>query len=286
MDGGAEKKLADWLSLTKRELTLYCRKAKWKRYSHLNKAELVAFIMKKLQEHKPRAPAYRIMNDADFLTLEPIQSARIFKLRDPETRTEFQFHPKHLLQSILATGKGENPYTRKPLTALELEQLKREYLALNESPPLTFTLEGRDFPITANINLFNLTTELARQKDEERQLDELGARLELECTQVIEVMREIIQNTPPDHDIMRQIMMYLLNHHFPQLLDSFRPWAHMRREAAKTFWHQSTEAMMQLAKADNETPMVRAVAECVGVHFWRHGLQMFGLDEPPGLIQD
>lgn len=115
--------------MTKYELSRLCKRYRWKRYSHLRKADLLGYISRRLHAIRLIQRWWKRhnqpVNKEDVFTLEPHTQHKRFIFQEGHQR--YQFDCKTLLEYMFSTGKFENPYTRTRLSERTLNHLQRTF---------------------------------------------------------------------------------------------------------------------------------------------------------------
>uniref|UniRef100_A0A6C0BQX2 Uncharacterized protein n=1 Tax=viral metagenome TaxID=1070528 RepID=A0A6C0BQX2_9ZZZZ len=167
--------MAKFQSMTTFNLRRVCRLKRWKGYSRFNKASLIRY-MYVLQRRETRAAVTiqrwwrrccEVVNKTDVFTLEPFPKyIPIFKLK--EGGRTYQFNVKTLMEYMFSSGKFWNPYTRKLLSAKQLQQLKEIYFA-NFSRETKITYNRGQTPLRPDANMHLVSQAVRLEKQEDKQ---------------------------------------------------------------------------------------------------------------------
>lgn len=242
---------------TKKELINLCKTLKWRGYSKYNKEDLLKFIERKNQEMNRAARAIQrwfrkileqeVVNNEDFVTLEAFGKTEItFNLR--ENLKVYRFNPRNLLKAMLMSGIFENPYTRTPLSPLELGRLHRCFLQ-SKAEDLSYTIDGVCFLVDRNTD-FSAIKHPLRQYN--LYVHERQRILEVSSNQVNDtnsvVMDIMTDGVVPDPETVMSIILYVCDYHFPILEQEMFNVALINYDTA--------QALLRVVRADINTVAV------------------------------
>lgn len=167
-------------SKTKRELLASCKSLGVNANMHMTKRSLrnalsrcaVCIIQKAMRRHI--LTKKQLANDVDPITLEPVDPARRWLVRERECVYQFDAHS--MVEYIGSEGVYQNPLTRCEFTDQDLDKLEAIYYKT-----------GGD--ATTPLNLASRRRDVRRQRAEERESERVATLLAEEC---VDVMKNIL----------------------------------------------------------------------------------------------
>jgi hypothetical protein len=234
---------------TKKQLLQLCRLYKWNHYSNLNKADLLEFVQHKLHTYTSaavkiqryfrtfisRLRKYTLINNDDFITLEPLTPPCIFHLRNIKTGHIYQFNPKSLLVYILKSGKFVNPFTRLPISDLNLRRLRTCFLQKCKDA-LTFEVHNNVYIINQHSDLIRIKHVLARAREQEREQAATVQLLRNNCLQLLEMIVECLcAMSPLDIESIRSDLSLITEVYFMRFVEDLENMALINRPECQIF---------------------------------------------------
>jgi hypothetical protein len=171
---------------TKFTLQRLCRRRGWRGYSRLTKANLLHFILChqasiKIQRWYRKLNTQVPVNDTDFYTLEPFDHPElVFRFR--QDGVLFLFDVSSILKYFLASGKTDNPYTRRPIMDKDILGFYARYK--HSSVTIEFTSRGETLALAKYINILSLIKSIRRLRIQELENQQTLTFLENECYQI------------------------------------------------------------------------------------------------------
>jgi hypothetical protein len=271
-----KQKMSDLAKSTKKQLFAVCSTYGLRRYSQLNKTSLIKFIEDHVLRYEKAVVLiqrwirrisknwheYQTVNDIDFVTLEPIESAVVFKLRNRSNKQTYIFDPRNLMKYILDCGKFINPFTREALSDLDIKRLQHAYLKTEDNVEhrLSYQLGPQTHRLDRNTDLVQVKISLQRVKQEEHQREELFRHLQENCTDVVNTIFDMILYLPSrDVEVIAQVMTYIINYHFTQFLEHFQHQLQVDSGAAQHFFHQIINRFIETSESVSDTLTQRLV---------------------------
>lgn len=224
---------------TKRDMVKMCRKRNWAGYTkYPSKQELSVFVAMNYRREIRAARCIQAwwrqvakcrqecvqVNDVDVITSEPLGEIDSFELFDMANKKKFVFSSRSLMECTLASGKFENPYTRKPLGIREKKQLFYHYLTNHGQDPVTYELKKQTYVLDSNakdrfLKIFDVV-ELERKKERHQQYHvELASD---ECLQWIERIITMVDTIPSmDQETIHSVMVHVGSYYIIELLVPF-----------------------------------------------------------------
>lgn len=278
------------IKTTKEKLVVMCRANGWKRYSGLTKPELVRFVFAHLNRYHLAARTiqryythnklnfrrYAIVNDSDFLTLEPLDCKHVFFIRNHDKQQVFQFNPRSLLEFFLTTGNFINPFTRENITDNDLIRLHRWYISLHEAPPLTYQIGPTVYTLTQKTNILIVKRSVNIDRREQTQRGQTIMRLNSQCHEIMNSIVELALFTTTDGDVASQIIVTIFSFWLPNYLENCYNLMLLQNDIARNNLRQLIGYLSEIARNDSCNPVNRNIAESVLTICRANYFEMFG----------